>query len=152
MVNVGSFARDWQLIKLSRSWQPQDIAGEVLRRLMKNGSGDVRAELKETIYSIGIEDGAKFRERIPARSDAGLLVEGFFLIAGISCTVEGEGPSRRLFIKKECGHIFKDGECSDEIAAHYLSGYIRGIAPGAVVLDEGDYFIVDLGSTSSGAA
>jgi hypothetical protein len=36
MAKTGSFARDWQLIKLSRDLKPHNISEEVLNRLIED--------------------------------------------------------------------------------------------------------------------
>ena len=144
MVKRGSFARDWHLIKLSRSWHPKDVAGKILSRLTTDGPPDVVEAVNKIAYTLGFEDGKEFLSRMPGAIDAVSVLESFFLLTGISCELETEEQQLHLYIKKECGSLFGDGVCDASVAAAFISGVVHAVATSAHISDRDDVLVVDL--------
>ncbi|NYT06459.1 MAG: hypothetical protein GKC04_08890 [Methanomicrobiales archaeon] len=144
MVKRGSFARDWHLIKLSRSWHPHDVAGKILSRLVAGGAPGVAKAVADIAYALGTEEGREFLGRMPAGMDAVSVLESFFLVTGISCDLDTEGKQPVLYIKKECGSLFGNGGCTPEVAAEFIRGFVHAVASPAHVRDQDDVLIVDL--------
>ncbi|WP_062397062.1 hypothetical protein [Methanogenium cariaci] len=61
----GQFSRDWSLLKLARTWEPRDIGGEVVERVMQEGTPEAVMGILHVISDIGFEDGEKAKERMP---------------------------------------------------------------------------------------
>jgi hypothetical protein len=146
MVKRGSFARDWHLIKLSRSWHPKDVAGQILSRLTADGPPDVVEAVNKIAFTLGFEDGKDFLSRMPEGIDCVSVLESFFLLTGISCELDTEEEQQpHLYIKKECGSLFGDGGgCDASVATAFISGFVHAVARSAHISDRDDVLVVDL--------
>ncbi|HDR72321.1 MAG TPA: hypothetical protein ENN85_00150 [Methanoculleus sp.] len=134
----GSFARDWQLIKLARTWQPHDLAGAILERLVEHRNPLVMVEIGKAARALGAEEGRQFRERMPAGMDAVSVLESLFLMGGIWCEAVRGDAGALLRIKKETGTFLAGGAQQRAVAIPFLSGVIEAVAPGAQVREAGD--------------
>ncbi len=45
----GQFSRDWSLLKLARTWEPRDIGGEVIERVMQEGTPETVMDILHVI-------------------------------------------------------------------------------------------------------
>lgn len=46
MTNItGSFARDWQFVKISRNWKPHDFSKEILEKIIEENDRDFNVSI-----------------------------------------------------------------------------------------------------------
>jgi len=134
----GSFARDWQLIKLSRTWHPHDLSGAILERLLEAHNPLVVTEIGKAARALGAEEGKQFRERMPAAMDEVTVLESLFLVGGIWCEAARDEDGAMLRIRKDTGTFLGGAGHLETIAIPFLAGIIEAIAPGARVREYGD--------------
>jgi hypothetical protein len=133
-----SFARDWQLIKLSRTWHPHDLSGAILERMLTAHNPLVVTEIGKAARVLGAEEGRQFRERMPAGIDEVTVLESLFLIGGIWCEVTRDEEGALLKIKKDTGSFLGGGRHLETIAIPFLAGIVEAVAPDARVRETGD--------------
>lgn len=142
MVQRGSFARNWNLIKIARSWHPHEIAGELLSRLMERDSPGVHEQLKAIAHQLGTDEGNRFLARTPEGMDDASILESYFLVSGIPCEVERENGFAQLFIKKEPGNIFFNQPGMERLITAFFSGFVRAISDSAIFIEKETYIVV----------
>jgi len=131
----GSFARNWQLMKLARNWRPGDVGWEIVGRLLSDPRSHMNAEIIRIASELGYEEGSKFISRFPRDTDLVTVLEGFFLLTGITCmTEEEEGVT--FFSLQEGEGLLADAIPNRQVTAAYMRGCIRAIAPEAEVSTE----------------
>ncbi|WOF16314.1 hypothetical protein F1737_06090 [Methanoplanus sp. FWC-SCC4] len=144
MADTRSFARDWQLMKLSRNWKPDDRSGEILKGLLTDASPEIMKKVSEISYGIGQSDAEKIVERMQQRMELLDLFEGMLIVSGIDYKSVEEDGSHSFILKKEIRQIISCMDVNTEISASYIRGFITRIAPGADISDIGEYFKVEL--------
>jgi hypothetical protein len=140
----GSFARDWQLIKLARTRAPHDISQAIVEHLLEANNPLVVKEIGKAARALGQEEGRQFRERMPGGMDGVSVLESLFLVGGIWCEVARDGDAAHLRIRKDTGTFLGGNNRSEAIALPFLSGIIEAILPGATIRDSGDLLDVDV--------
>jgi hypothetical protein len=140
----GSFARDWQLIKLARTWHPHDISREIVERLLDAHNPLVVKEIGKAAHALGAEEGRQFKERMPAGMDEVSVLESLFLVGGIWCEAARDEDGARLRIRKDTGSFLGGGKHLEAITLPFLTGIIEAIAPGAKVSEHTDLLDVEL--------
>lgn len=140
----GSFARDWQLIKLARTRTPHDVSRAILEHLLEDRNPLVVREIGKAARALGQEEGRQFRERMPEGMDGVSVLESLFLVGGIWCEAARHGEGAHLRIKKDTGTFLGDSNGSEAIATPFLSGIIEAILPGATIRDAGDLLDVEV--------
>jgi|GEM_PF-3130415 len=134
----GAFARDWEVIRLSRKWHPTDVAEAILAHLLETPEPELATAVREAARAAGRDQGEVFRERARKHPDPLTVVEAVLLSTGISAEREQRPGGVRLVVDVRPVQIVP-GEVS--LAAAYLGGFISSIIPGASI-EAGDEHIV----------
>ena len=140
----GQFSRDWSLLKLARNWEPRDIGSTVLERLYTHGSPGMQEAILAQVEAVGAEDSCRYLGRMPDFMRGPDILESLFLITHIECERRTEGDSQVLIVSPSCGSMFTYHECTPEIAAAYLKGFIRSVVPDIPVEMEDGLLVVNL--------
>ncbi|MCE5339268.1 MAG: hypothetical protein LLF90_11385 [Methanomicrobiaceae archaeon] len=128
-----SFARDWQLIKVARSLRRHDVAGPLVRGLLRDASPDLVEQVGAIAGRLGAEDGTALLACNEEQFDPPTLMEGLLLMWGIPCE-PGEAADGGTTIT-----IGGDGSAVCEtfadvrVAGPYLAGYARALQHDAVL-------------------
>lgn len=137
----GAFARDWEVIRLSRTWQPTDVAEAVLAHLLDDPDPGLSDAVREAARAAGRDQGEVFRERAHNHPDPLTVVEAVLLSTGISAEREDGPEGVRLIVDVRPVQILPDTAGGVLLAAAYLEGFISSIIPEASV-DAGDEQVV----------
>jgi len=140
----GQFSRDWSLLKLARNWEPRDIGSAVMERLYTSGSPEVREAILAEVEAVGAEDSIRYIGRMPDFMRGPDILESLFLITHIECERRTEGAAEYLIVSPSCGSMFTFHECTPDIAAAYLKGFISSVVPGIPVEIEEGLLVVNL--------
>lgn len=141
----GQFSRDWSLLKLARTWEPRDVGGEVIERVLREGTPEAVMDILHVIGTIGFEDGKKACERMPPFMEPAEIIESTLLVAGVEMErQEGEDGLTILLNLNETS-LFAYPFSMAEPAAAYVTGYVQAVAGGATaVVRSGDYLQIQL--------
>lgn len=139
-----SFARDWQLLKLSRDWKPADRSGEILSRLIKDNDPHVIQKIERIVQDLGKKDAEEILKRMHPQMDINAILEGILLVSGIAYETEKDNSGKKILIKKEMKCGFSEGINDIRIGAVYIRSFIESIIPGREISDRGENFIVVL--------
>lgn len=137
----GQFSRDWSLLKLARTWEPRDIGGEVIERMLQEGKSETVMDILDAIRDIGFKDGEKAKARMPPFMQPAEIIESTLLIAGVDTAREGGDTEHGLVLTinlTETG-LFWYPFSMAEPAAAYVTGYVRAIAGDATIQHAGDH-------------
>ena len=147
----GQFSRDWSLLKLARTWEPLDIGGEVIERMLLEGSPEAEVEILQVIRDIGFRDGTKAKERMPPFMQPAEIIESTLLVAGVDTAREEgqegkngekgkEGDDRLVIMVNltETG-LFRYPFTMVEPAVAYVTGYVQAIAGDARIAHREDH-------------
>lgn len=135
----GQFSRDWSLLKLARTWEPRDIGGEVIERVLREGSPEAVMDILHVISDIGFEDGMKAKERMPPFMQPAEVIESTLLVAGVEMEREDEDDGLVLTVNLEETGLFDYPFTMAEPAAAYVTGFVRGVAGDAAVSRSGNH-------------
>ena len=141
----GQFSRDWSLLKLARTWEPREIGGEVIERVIAEGSPEAVMDILRVIGAIGFEDGEKACKRMPPFMQPAEVIESTLMVAGVEIEREtdrdGEGGDGRdgpvLLVHLDAHALFSYPFTMAEPAAAYVTGYVQAVAGGAAVVRDG---------------
>ncbi|NLA37978.1 MAG: hypothetical protein GX882_01050 [Methanomicrobiales archaeon] len=128
-----SFARDWQLIKAARSLRRQDVAGPLVRELLRDAPPTLVAQIALIAGRLGEEDGAALLARSEKGLNAPTLMEGLLLMWGIPCEsreVAGEGITIILLGDESA---FREVFADERVAVPYLASYARALQQDAAL-------------------
>ncbi|UUX92094.1 hypothetical protein [Methanoplanus endosymbiosus] len=137
MVKTGSFARDWQLIKLSRDLKPHDISGEVLNRLIEDSDEDVAQKIEEIVVDIGERDGKSVHERMSASMNPETVIEGLLIASGIMYEARGNGRDLVIEISLNEKNIMSSSIKNPKLNIAYITGFATALAPGRIESGDG---------------
>jgi len=149
----GQFSRDWSLLKLARTWEPRDIGGEVIERVMAEGSPEAVMDILRVIGAIGFEDGNKACERMPPFMAPVEVIESTLMVAGVEIEREdggdggdegNRGDDTVLLVHLDAHALFSYPFTMAEPAAAYVTGYVQAVAGGAAVVRDGDLLQIHL--------
>jgi len=141
----GQFSRDWSLLKLARTWEPRDIGGEVIERVMAEGTPEAVMDILRVIGAIGFEDGEKACERMPPFMAPVEVIESTLMVAGVEIEREdggdvdegNRGDDSVLLVNLDAHALFSYPFTMAEPAAAYVTGYVQAVAGGAAVVRDG---------------
>jgi hypothetical protein len=137
----GQFSRDWSLLKLARTWKPRDIGGEVIERVMQDGTPEAVTDILRVIRDIGFEDGKKAAERMPPFMEPAEIIESTLLVAGVETERldgdDGDGGFI-ILVNLDAQGLFGYPFTTLEPAAAYVRGFVGAIAEGAAVSRSGN--------------
>jgi hypothetical protein len=143
MLRRGSFARDWNLIKATRTWHPHDMAGDVLERLLEDASEGMLSEVTDIAYRLGVEEGRRFLDRTPVGMDDASVLESYFLVSGIPCEVEEEeGGHKLLHIRKEKSSMFAVNPGMRRLSSAFVFGFVSAVTRRAAIEEEDSFILV----------
>lgn len=135
----GQFSRDWSLLKLARTWKPRDIGGEVIERVMQDGTPEAVTDILRVIRDIGFEDGKKAAERMPPFMEPAEIIESTLLVAGVETErVDGDGGFI-ILVSLDAHHLFGYPFSMAEPAVAYVTGFVGAIAGDAAVSRSEDH-------------
>ncbi|WAI01159.1 hypothetical protein [Methanogenium organophilum] len=138
----GQFSRDWSLLKLARTWEPRDIGGEVVERVLREGSPEAVADILDVIGTIGFEDGEKAKERMPSLMQPVEIIESTLLVAGVE-TERLDGEERpTIMINLEAHDLFGYPFSMTEPAVAYITGFVQAVSGGAAVSQSEDHLLI----------
>ena len=135
----GQFSRDWSLLKLARTWEPRDIGGEVIERMLKEGSPETATGILNVIRDIGFRDGVKAKERMPPFMQPAEIIESTLLVAGVEMEREEGEDGLVLTIDLAETGLFRYPFTMAEPAAAYVTGYVQAIARDATITRSEDH-------------
>jgi hypothetical protein len=128
-----SFARDWQLIKVARSLRRHDVAGPLVRDLLRDASPDLVKQVAAIAGRLGAEDGKALLACNEEQFDPPTLMEGLLLMWGIPCE-PGEAADGSIAITLGGdGAAIQEAFADVRVAGPYLAGYARALQHDAVL-------------------
>lgn len=129
----GQFSRDWSLLKLARTWEPRDIGGEVIERMLSEGSPETVMDILDAIRDIGFDDGEKAKERMPPFMQPAEIIESTLLVAGVEMEQEEGEDGLVLTVNLAETGLFRYPFSMTEPALAYVTGYVQAIAGDATI-------------------
>jgi hypothetical protein len=129
----GQFSRDWSLLKLARTWEPRDIGGEVIERVLQEGTPEAVMDILHIISDIGLEDGEKAKGRMPPFMQPAEIIESTLLVAGVEMEQQDEEDGLILLVNLDAHGLFGYPFTMAEPAAAYVTGFVRAVAGDATV-------------------
>ncbi|MBP2132229.1 hypothetical protein J2128_000150 [Methanomicrobium sp. W14] len=142
MPNSSSFARDWQLLKLSRDWKPADRSNEILSRLIKDNDPLVIEKIEIISRDMGKQDAEEILRRMNPRMDVKTILEGILLVSGITYETSGDNKTgrKKIMIKKDMKSGYQEFFSNRRVSAAYIRGFVNALAPNNKVSEMDDYF------------
>ncbi|MBN2733545.1 MAG: hypothetical protein JXQ82_01640 [Methanomicrobiaceae archaeon] len=140
MPDTRSFARDWQLLKLSRDWKPADRSIEILDGLVKDNDPLIIEKIEKIVNEIGKHDAEEILQRMHPKMDIEAILEGILLVSGIAYETFEDNDGKKIKIKKEMRSSLSKVVSDNRISAAYIRGFIEIIIPGSEIRDRGDHF------------
>lgn len=138
----GQFSRDWSLLKLARTWEPLDIGGEVVERVLREGSPEAVADILRVIGAIGFEDGLKAKERMPSVIEPAEIIESTLLVAGIETKRLDGGDRPAMMINLDAHGLFGYPFSMMEPAVAYVTGFVQAVSRGAAVSESENRLLI----------
>ncbi|WFN35306.1 hypothetical protein L1S32_04075 [Methanogenium sp. S4BF] len=141
----GQFSRDWSLLKLARTWEPRDIGGEVIERVLREGAPEAVMDILHVIRDIGFEDGEKAKERMPPFMQPAEILESTLLVAGVQMEREEEGSGEDglvITVHLDETGLFDYPFTMAEPAAAYVAGFVQAVAGAATVSRSGNFLLI----------
>ncbi|KAF1078358.1 hypothetical protein [Methanogenium sp. MK-MG] len=135
----GQFSRDWSLLKLARTWEPRDIGGEVIERVMQEGRPEAVMSILHVIGDIGFEDGQKAKERMPPFMQPSEIIESTLLVAGVETERQDGEDGLTITVNLDAHGLFGYPFSMAEPAAAYVTGFVRAVTEGAAVTRAGNH-------------
>lgn len=143
MARGSSFARDWQLIKLSRHTKRHDISAPLLQRLLDGAPATVKASIAAAATRLGKEEGKELLARTPAAMDRAALAGSVLMMWGIAFAQEtAEGGGIRIQVRKD-DEALASIHPDPRIAVPYLAGYLSALAPRGGVRDDAEHLTAE---------
>lgn len=140
----GQFSRDWSLLKLARTWEPRDIGGEVIERVLREGTPETVMDILRVVSAIGFEDGEKACERMPPFMKPAEVIESTLLVSGVEMEREEDTDGCVLLVNLDTHALFSYPFSMTEPAAAYVTGYIHAVSEGATVVRSGNMLHIRL--------
>lgn len=140
MPDTRSFARDWQLLKLSRDWKPADRSGEILRELIADNDPIITDKIEKIVREIGKRDAKEILMRMHPKMEINTILEGILLVSGIDYELLKDDTGKKIMIKKEMKTGISNAFSDNKISAAYIRGFIESIITGSEITDRGDHF------------
>jgi len=137
----GAFARDWEVIRLSRKWHPTGVAEAILVHLLETPEPELTTAVREAARAAGRDQGEAFREHARKHPDPLTVVEAVLLSTGISAERERRPAGVRLIVDLRPVQIVPGTPGEASLAAAYFGGFISSMIPGASI-ETGDEHIV----------
>ena len=144
MPETSSFARDWQLLKLSRDWKPTERSGEILSVLIKDNDILINEKIERIVENIGERDAEEILMRMHPKMEVNTILEGILLVSGIDYQISKDGAGKKIMIKKEMKNKISEVLSGNKISAAYIKGFIKSIIPDSEITDRGDHFTLIL--------
>lgn len=144
MSEIRSFARDWQLLKLSRDWKPADRSSEILGRLIQDNDPVVIEKIEKIVKDIGKKDAGEILKRMHPKMDINAILEGILLVSGIAYETVSDGDVKKILVRKEMKNAFSEIALNPQLSAVYIRGFMESVMPGLEITDKGDYFLMTL--------
>jgi hypothetical protein len=135
MAKTGSFARDWQLIKLSRDLKPHNISEEVLNRLIEDSDEETAQKIEKIVVDIGRRDGQNVHERMSTSMDPETVIEGLLIASGIMYESGGSGRDFVIEIALDEKNIISSSIQNPKLNIAYITGFAAALAPGRIEND-----------------
>ncbi|MHC1626600.1 MAG: hypothetical protein ACXQTN_04580 [Methanoculleaceae archaeon] len=146
----GRFARDWEVVRLTRRYQPPGIAGSILRHLMGCHDASVIKAVCDAARAAGHEHGEEFRGRVEKHPDPLTVVEAILLMSGIPAGREDGEEGTRLVIDIRSSSIFSGNSADVQVVAAYIEGFVSSIIPNVEVKVEEERLVVRVGDGRPG--
>lgn len=131
----GSFGKEWQLMKLSRTWKPYNISDDLLKIITEGGNYDTKELLKEAAYHKGQRLGGEFVSKMPDKNDRVVILETFFLISGISYRIQREESKTKIQVEKDAKKLVTGNWMDESTYISFFSGFIGAITKGASIYE-----------------
>jgi len=130
-----AFGKEWQLMKLSRTWKPYNISDDLLKIITEAGNYDTKELLKEAAYHKGQSLGGEFVSKMPDKNDRVVILETFFLISGISYHIHKEENNTKIQIEKDAKKLVMGNWMDEPTYISFFSGFIGAITKGASIYE-----------------
>jgi len=144
MARGGLFAKDWQLLKLSRSERRHDIAGPLVRLLLDEDTPAMKASIERAARTLGAGDAEALLARLSLPIDRTQLAESMLLMWGIPFERQEKDGRSTIRITRGPGPSGKPALIDERISVPYLSGYFSVLVPGAAVRDDGKMLAIEI--------
>ena len=139
MQNItSSFARDWQFVKISRSWKPHDFSKDILEKLILENDRNINEKISTIVFDLGRKEGMEIKNRLGNQMEIHTVLEGILLISGNDYRIEKNGEKTEIVISKPGKAKDNDIGNPDIIYFPYLKGVVKSVIPDSKFLDSGD--------------
>lgn len=139
MQNITStFARDWQFVKISRSWKPHDSSREILEKLIRENDRNINEKISSIAFDLGRKEGKEIKNRLGGQMEIYTVIEGILLISGQEYNIKKNGEKTEIVVSKAGKSRDNFMEGPDIVSFPYLKGVIRSIIPDSNFLDSGE--------------
>jgi hypothetical protein len=128
-----SFARDWQLIKVARSLQRQDVAGSLVQKLLLDAPPGLTERIAVIARRLGEENGTQLLTHAEERLDPPTLMEGLLLTWGIPCESADAADGGISIAIDGAATAVRETFADIRVAESYLEGYARALQRDAVL-------------------
>jgi hypothetical protein len=139
MQNItSSFARDWQFVKISRSWKPHDFSKEILEKLLQENDRNINEMISKIVFDLGRKEGREIKNRLGGQMEINTVIEGILLISGQEYIIKKNDEKTEIVISKSMKNKDNLTDGLDTIFFPYIKGVIRSIIPDSHFLDSGE--------------
>lgn len=129
-----SFARDWQLIKVTRSLRRHDVTGALVQRLLMDAPAGLTERVAAIARRLGEENGTELLSHAEEQLDPPTLMEGLLLTWGIPCeATNADGGGVTIAIDGAAAAV-QETFANIRVAEPYLEGYVRALQRDAVLM------------------
>ncbi|MFA7562236.1 MAG: hypothetical protein WCY70_02230 [Methanoculleus sp.] len=129
-----SFARDWQLIKVTRSLQRQDVTGSLMQRLLMDAPAGLTERIAAIARRLGEENGTELLTHTRERLDPPTLMEGLLLTWGIPCESSDAADGGVIITIDGAAVAVCETFADIRVAEPYLEGYARALQRDVVLV------------------
>ena len=135
---TSSFARDWQFLKISRSWKPHDFSKDILEKLILENDRYINEKICNIVQELGIKEGKEIKERLGNQIEINTVIEGILLISGQDYNIKKNNEKTEIIVSKSLKSKENPIDNSDFISIPYLKGVIKSIMPSSHFLDSSE--------------
>ncbi|NLA99361.1 MAG: hypothetical protein GX837_00065 [Methanomicrobiales archaeon] len=129
-----SFARDWQLIKVTRSLRRQDVTGSLVQRLLMDAPAGLTERIAAISRRLGEENGTELLTHTEERLDPPTLMEGLLLTWGIPCESSNTADGGVIITIDGAATAVRETFADIRVAEPYLEGYARALQRDVVLV------------------
>lgn len=135
---TSSFARDWQFLKISRSWKPHDFSKDILEKLIGENDRYINEKICNIVLELGLKEGKEIKNRLGNQIEVHTVIEGILLISGHDYNIKKNNEKIEIIVSKSLKSRDNPIDNSDLISIPYLKGVIQSIIPESHFLESGE--------------